>query len=663
MPTEGKWNTPLAAAVIIAAGIACYANSLGGPFIFDDQPSIIENGTLDSLTAAWFPPPNITTTGRPILNVSLALNRALSGDSVWSYHTGNLLIHVLAALVLFGIMRRTLRQPLLAGRFGAVADSLALLTALLWLVHPLQTESVTYIVQRAEALAGLFYMLTMYALIRGAGSERPGRWHAATVGACLLGMASKEVLVSAPLLVLLYDRTFLAGSFQDAWRARQRLYLLLAATWLPLVWLVANTEGRGGSAGFATEVSVWHYLLTQCRAVVHYLWLCVWPHPLVLDYGTAIVRQLGDVWWQALLLTGLAAGTFVALVRRPAGGFAGAWFFATLAPSSSFVPVATQTMAEHRMYLPLAILAALGVLALHAVLGRRGWWLGGTAVLAASGLTVARNADYRSALSIWTVTAEKYPGNARAHYNLSIELTAAGRGAEAVTQLEEALRLQPDYPEAHLNLGNALVAAGRRAEAREHYEAALRADPGYIEAHVSLGYWLAGEGKFDDAIACYERALRLRPDYAEAHNDFGETLARMGNLPAAALHFEAALRLKPAYAEAHNNLAGVLLQQGRPHEAIPHFEQALREKPALAEPLSNLAYALLQTGRLDEAVAHYRQLLQLEPNNPTAHSNLGYIYWQQHRLTEAIAEYGATLRAEPDNAGAREALARLTGGN
>jgi tetratricopeptide (TPR) repeat protein len=662
MPPESKWKTLLAVGVIIATGLVCYANSFGGPFIFDDRPSILENPSLDSLAAAWFPPPNITTTGRPVLNVTFALNRAISGDAVWSYHAINLLVHVLAALVLFGVMRRTLRQPVLAGRFGAVARELALLVALLWLVHPLQTESVTYIVQRAESLAGLFYLLTLYGLIRSAGSERPGRWHALTAGACIFGMACKEVMVSAPLMALLYDRTFLVGSFREAWRVRRRLYLLLAATWLPLAWLVAGTEGRGGSAGFATDVSAWHYLLTQCQAVVHYLRLGCWPQPLVLDYGTAVVQHPSEVWWQALLLLGLFLATVVALIRRPVWGFAGVWFFATLAPSSSFVPVATQTIAEHRMYLPLVLLAAVVVLLPHAALGRRSWWLVGAAIAVAATLTIARNADYRSALAIWTDTAAAQPQNARAHYNLSIELTAAGRATEAVAQLEEALRLQPDYPEAHLNLGNALGAMGRRSEARGHYEAALRAQPDYAEALVSLGYWFAGEGQFNDAIACYGRALQLRPDYPEAHNNLGESLARMGDLAGAAVHFETALRAKPTYAEAHNNLAGILLQQGRQEEAIPHFATALRQKPDLAEAHSNLAYALLQTGRLGEAIGHYRRLLQLEPGNTTAHNNLGFIYWRQGQLAAAIAEYEATLRIEPDNTSARDALAQLSSG-
>ena len=187
-----------------------------------------------------------TVSGRPVLNLSLALNYAVSGCDVRGYHVTNLAIHLAAALLLFGIVRRTL--PRFRGCGGGqqlarlqLATPLALAIALLWAVHPLQTESVTYIVQRAESLMGLFYLLTLYCFLRGAGSARAIFWYAGSVLACLLGMATKEVMVSAPLVVLLYDRTFLAGSFREAWRRRWAYYLALAATWLLLAWLVAQT--------------------------------------------------------------------------------------------------------------------------------------------------------------------------------------------------------------------------------------------------------------------------------------------------------------------------------------------------------------------------------------------------------------------------------------
>jgi hypothetical protein len=245
-------QTLAAAVVITLAAFAAYHNSLRAPFVFDDGPATVANASIRSLWPVWgafSPPAGTTVAGRPIANVTFAINYALSGTDVWSYHAANLLIHVLGGLAMFGVIRRTLTRPALVARFGRDATALALATALLWALHPLQTEAVTYVVQRVESLMGLFYLLTFYCFIRSIESARPLGWQVCTVTACLLGMATKEVMVTAPLLVLLYDRAFAAGGMMKAWQQRRGLYLWLAATWIPLGVLAAGTGwSRRGSA-------------------------------------------------------------------------------------------------------------------------------------------------------------------------------------------------------------------------------------------------------------------------------------------------------------------------------------------------------------------------------------------------------------------------------
>lgn len=205
------------AAVIVLAALWAYRGTYRDPFVFDDLPSISENASIRALWPPWAPlaPPSHGTTvgGRPLANVTLALNYALSGTDPWSYHAVNVLIHILASLALFGLIRRTLGLPLLGGRFARDATPLACAAALVWCLHPLQTEAVTYIIQRVESLMVLFYLLTLYLFVRSVEEPEKARWRVGMVGACLLGMATKEVMATAPCLVLLYDRTFLAGSF------------------------------------------------------------------------------------------------------------------------------------------------------------------------------------------------------------------------------------------------------------------------------------------------------------------------------------------------------------------------------------------------------------------------------------------------------------------
>ena len=318
----------LAVACLVGAILAAYHNSFSGPFVFDDGPAVLGNPTIRHLSAlgSVLSPPREggqTVGGRPVVNLSLAVNYALGGAGVRGYHVFNLIVHLLGALTLFGIAWRTLLQPALRERYGYSATPLALAVALLWAVHPLLTESVTYVIQRAESLMGLCYLLTLYCFIRGAvGTGRRGNvWLLLAVGVCALGMATKEVMVSAPLLVLLYDRTFVAGSWRGAWAKRRLFYLSLGATWLLLGWLVLGTEHRGGTAGLGMGDSAWTYALTQTRAIARYLQLVLWPHPLVFDYGTDEIERLADALPFALVVALPLAGTAVALWRWPVSGF------------------------------------------------------------------------------------------------------------------------------------------------------------------------------------------------------------------------------------------------------------------------------------------------------------------------------------------------------
>ena len=257
-PDSSRAGIFVAAALLTAAALVAWANSFRGPFIFDDLPAIVENATIRTLALpiALAPPHSGQPAGgRPLVNFSFALNWALGGTDVRGYHALNLAIHVLAALTLFGVVRRTLRSRPLAAKFAADATPLAFAVAALWTLHPLQTESVTYISQRAESLAGLFLLLTLYASIRGVDSRTPARWHALAVITCLLGMATKEVMYAAPLLVLLYDRIFFARTFREALRRRPWFYSGLAATWLLLGWLVTQAGNRGATAGFGLGIT------------------------------------------------------------------------------------------------------------------------------------------------------------------------------------------------------------------------------------------------------------------------------------------------------------------------------------------------------------------------------------------------------------------------
>ncbi len=616
----------LAPLLLALAALAAWHNSFQGPFILDDLPAIPENPTLRSLwpPAGVLQPPGDgqTVTGRPLVNLSLALNWAATGERVWSYHAANLAIHFLAACALFGVARRTFRSAPLAARCGAGATPLAFALALLWLVHPLQTESVTYIVQRAESLVGLWLLLALYAAIRGFDAPAPARWHALAVVSALAGMATKEVMFAAPMLVWLHDRTFLAGSFGAALRRRPLFYAALASTWLLLGALVWHTGTRGATAGFGLGISPWHYLLTQCSAIVHYVRLVVWPAPLVLDYGFSVVKSPAEVWPQAALLVAAGLGTLVAVVRRSPWGFPGAWFFLLLGPSSSILPVATQTIAEHRMYLPLAAVLAVPLVLAHAGTGRRAGWLLAAVALASVTLTVRRNTDYRSALAIWHDTAVKRPLNARAHQEFALALFRGGRAADSLPHFVRALELEPGYGKGRHNYAGALADSGRLDEAAAQYQRLLADTPDFVLAHYGLGNVRRLQGRRAEALACYEAALRLEPAFAPARNNAALLLSEAGQLDAALVHFEAAARARPDLVEARFNLANALARAGRPAEAIPHYETVLRLQPANVDARENLGVVFVMAGRIADGVRELEAAQRLAPDRASIATNL-----------------------------------------
>jgi tetratricopeptide (TPR) repeat protein len=661
---RADWPALLSAVILATGTLAIYCRTLSVPLLLDDIGSIGDNLSIRSLWPPWpalSPPAGAGVVGRPLLNLTYAVNYAAGGASVAGYHIVNILIHVLAAWTLFALLRRTLRSPVMAGRFGPASTVLALAASAIWAWHPVQTESVTYLSQRAESLMGLFYLLTLYFFARGAqtGEEGGGLvWYSFSILACVAGTATKEVIVTAPLLVFLYDRTFIAGSFAGAWRRHWPIHSALAASLFLLGWLMIGIQSRG--VGFS-----WAYGVVECRVVVKYLLLSFWPHPLVFDYGKFAAASLSQVWPFALVLASLLSLALFALRRCPPLGFAACWFFLILAPTSSILSILESPMAENRLYLPLAAVASLVVLGAFALAGRRCLAVLG---LAAAGLALAaahRNQVYSSDRALWADTVAKVPSNVRALNNLAcIVLVSENRTQDAIAGFEEALRLRPDFTEAHNNLARALTnVPGRLNEAIAQCEEALREYPDYAEAHCTLGFALAKvPGRLNDAIAQYREAIRLKPNLVEAHENLGNAWYSMpGRLDDAIGEYRAVLRLKPDSAEAHFNLGSAWSgQPGRQNDAIAEFEAALTLKADYAEARVNLGNLWMRVPeRLNEAIAQYEAAVRLDPDVAELRSNLGYALSAAGRTREAIAQYELALRLKPDLPRVRESLARL----
>lgn len=592
--------------ILVACGGLAYANSFAVPFLFDDIPTIVENRDIRHLWPFWhllYYTGNVDTgiSGRPIANVSFAISHAFGGLSVAGYHAFNLAIHVGSALLVYGLVRRTLRVSRFQERFASSADAIGFAIALLWLVHPLQTKSVTFIVQRIESLAAFFYLLTLYALLRGATAASSKRWFQLAVLACLLGMGTKEIVVGAPIAAFLFDATFLAGSWREAVRVRGKLHALLASTWIVLIVLVLTTARIRVASEAASVVTPFEYLTTQCWAIAHYLRLVLWPSPLVFDYGMAgdgvpLVTEPAQIAMYAIpLALAFLCTVWGALKRRP-WAFVAAIFFLVLAPSSSIVPIRQDVVAEHRMYLPLVSVLTLAVFAVVTGLDR----VGRAALVAPAAMLVAiplgwmtheRNRDYASEHTIWADTVAKRPKSARAQTNLGLALFAEGDVEGALAHHREAVRLRPDYSQAHHNLAAAMM----------HQQA------------------------FADAAVEYRQALALAPSAWESHLGLAEALLAQEEIEPAAKEFIEALRRNPELPDAYVRLAAIRQTQQRWSESADAYERALHWKQDDAGLFNQLGIVNAERGRFDQAANCFQRALQIQPTFEDARANLEHL--------------------------------------
>lgn len=510
----------IAPLLIIGAIFLAYSNAYKGPFVYDDCLNIELNPTFRTLWPIWVPmlcKPGLATAGRPLSGLSFALNYAMGGLNTWGYHATNIALHALAGLTLWGVIRRTL-----LGLAHPAADAVALACTLIWAVHPLQTDTVTYIINRQEGLAMLFLLLAIYGLLRSIDSSHRRGWLILSVVSGLAGVCSKENGVMIGPIVLLFDVLFIARSWKILWRTRKWFYAGLLLAWILLPLLISTASFLVKSGG-RTAITPWQYLMVQSQVIWMYLRLCFWPSPLVISYSDwPIDVPLSRVLPHMISLAGMVVLTTWLVIRKNQWGILGVVFFLVLAPSSSLWPLASEPAAERRMYLPLICVILLILLPIERwtrKLPRRSWFMAigcGLLVLVLGNATLERNEAYSSTLSIWLDTVEKRPNNAVAHYALAVEMEQQGYLADARARLEESLRIDPTNSETVITYAQVLCKMNEYQRANDLITRVLIVDPTSTNALTVQGAILYQLGKIDQAQQSFENALRIDPDHAEA---------------------------------------------------------------------------------------------------------------------------------------------------
>ncbi len=609
--------------LLILAGTLAYLNTLPNAFVFDDEPAILLNEQIRDLAGVRTILLGSGESGgsnRPVTELTLALNYALGGGEPAGYHLFNMVIHIFAALALFGLVRRTLELPTFSDRFRKQASWIGSAVALLWLLHPLNTQAVTYTIQRGESLAGLCYLFTLYSFVRYAGGGSKA-WAALSVAVCLIGMGCKEVMATAPLVVLLYDYCLVGRSWKDLLTKRWKLYVGLFAAWVPMGWIVYRTlSGDAESVGGALDdklLSRWTYLLTQPGVIVEvYLRKALWPSPLILDYqwrpaipqdtpSSEVARLfMANVLWQGLVLVGLLGASVWGVIKKTWWGFLGLSFFLVLGPTSSLMPIADLAV-EHRMYLPLIAVIGVVVAGGYALLRYAvpdkpeayGLTIVAACALSLGLMTFNRNMEYRSRVSIWGTVAERRPSNSRGWYNLASALQREGEDKLAMRAYGEVLAINHDHAGAHNGVGNIWLDQGQTDQAIVELETAVELKPDSPVYHRELGRALLVDDQLDRAREHLEKAVALDPLFAKAYDDLGIVHARLNDPQRALEHFLKATQLAPAELGFWLNLATTYEVLGRFRDAGECLDRGLASSleaesgpagvsdPAAADPL------------------------------------------------------------------------------
>jgi tetratricopeptide (TPR) repeat protein len=599
-----KFETPLLALLAVAV-IFIYAGTLSGPFIFDDRNNIKENPyirisriTVKNLAAAAFDSPS---DHRPVANISFALNYYIHGYNVVGFHAVNILIHIVTGILLYFFVLTTLRTPALGSRYTH-AKWISFFTAAIWLVHPLQTQSVSYIVQRMNSLAAMFYILSLlcYAQLR-VNPQRRSKWGllAGCILAGILAVGTKENAAALPFFLFLYEWYFFRNL---SWRwLKDHLALtagLLALTAvITLLFLGAHPLEKIW-AGYAVRAfTPGQRLLTEMRVVIFYIGLFFWPHPtrLNLDHDFELSYSLMDPATTLMAMLAIAAMLAVAVgtaKNQRLISFGILWFLGNLLIESSIFGL--EIIFEHRMYLPSMMVSLTLVLLIYR--WAKPVWLKPlivcTVALVAAAWTYERNAVWLNRISIWEDCVKKSPHKARPHNNLGVALADEGRYSEAIAQYHQALQINSHYPNAYANLGFALAKQGKVEESIVQLLKALQLKPKDYETLSNLGVALLMQNRPDEAIEYLSEAVALNPHFAQAQNNLGVALNRSGRPQEAIDHFAVALQLDPDYAEAYNNLGVALASQGRFDEAIEQFSAALKIVPGYANARNNLEKSL-----------------------------------------------------------------------
>jgi protein O-mannosyl-transferase len=675
--TRSPYFAPLSIAFLCLVTLFLYYPTLNYPFHYDDYHNIVENPHIKNIEdiplfleglkdySRWF---------RALPSLTLALNYHLHRLEVFGYHLINLLLHLASGILVYFISRHLLDLAIDRREKDTAAGTLSrnrvpllsLFAALVFIVHPVQINTVTYIVQRNEGMCAFFFLLSFFLFIKGTKATGPFRffYYAGVIITTIGAIFSKEVGFTLPVIIVLYDLVFVCKNRADILK-RLRIYgLPILLIVLYVLFLLHGGVLRLLMKGHETWFwSPFENLLTQANVIIQYIKLLFipWPGWMNIDHDFRVSRSLFE-FPTILSVLAILCLFFIAIFlirRRRVISFSIFWFFIILAPTSSLIPI-WDIMVEYRLYLPMVaygLILALGIdylyrLLLQNVYHRLSQAVAiGVMVLFVSVyafFAVQRQQVFRDSITLWEDAVRKSPNKTRTYINLGVMLHKSHRLEEARRIMEQTLGKRPkDNPLVHYNLGVVYSDLGRYEKAIIHLGEYLKVNPKDAQANNEMGAVYLRKGLLEESGSYFKRALEIRSTFAPAHAGLGDVFLKEGMIDEAISEYKKAIHLDPDLAKVHLRLAEAYLRKGMVKEARFEMKQAMTLSPE-PDTYAGLGVIYLHENRLDQAIDFFRKALASSPNDPEVYNNLGVSYRKKEMIDEAIAQYRKAIELNPD---------------
>ncbi len=617
MPTfiaTSLYNQNMHYIFIIAIGLFAYLNSFSGGFILDDSAHILNNLHIKfDLQNILYSIKNLFHNDRAFLNFTLMLNYSLGKLEPFGYHLFNLSIHILSSIFLFKIAKRFLTQ------------NLAFISAILWMIHPINTQAVTYIIQRAESLTGCFYLAAIYFTLCFWQEKKQNKRYLFYVAICAILAAFTKQTVATLIITIfllhyfLYQKKILGlgQTFKQELLNSKLLYTILFFANILLVFnYLFFKPTQENSLGFSlTLFTPLEYLQTQFQVITHYIRLLIIPHPLIMDYHWPVAKSLFDVYPYAIFIVLLFIFSLYTFLKKQWVGFLGVFFFVNLALTSSIIPIKDLAF-EYRLY--LSSISYIFILVL--IINRYCFFIKNyifiILVIVFGFLTINRNSDYASATTIWEKNLKHYPNNPRALNELAMTYLATGNFKKANVYFLKAIEVEQTNPGPFINL--AFIARQNQEFdlALDYLKRAEKIDPSYNLLFANFGDLFLELKDYQNAMTMYQKLLQKNSKEIHALLGIGRVFLFTKQFSKAQEHFQQILAYDKMNKEALNNLGTTFHNSGKYLQAINYYQKSLKQEPENLEVMFNIANSYFANKDFLQAKNYYIKLLFYFPNHP-----------------------------------------------